>query len=430
MKKIILILTLLACHHFAYCELFFSKQDGDWTDPNTWTNSSGVSRAPLPTDLIVVHHNVVLNGTTPYTHNVGITVDRGGHLTINRPFIFSKSGDQNIEIQIRENSTLEINAAGNNAFTLAEGSILRTLEYGAKLLVKNLVGNNTTGINSIVNNGQIYAHFGLIETSYDIVNNIRVKIFEDAEMKVGTLSDASFIDADYTANPGSQTIVNGHLRIEDDLFIKGATTTVCNDAGGPAIIHMGQDEVQSSIVFSNGATEETSLCKTVTVVREVNPLPIRIISFKVSDNSLTWDVFEERIMGYNIELSSNTESWETIGSIESKGDGRHIYEHKIKQSGYYRLKVLSLEEVEYSSIVYYNGLEIVGFFPNFVQQGSFISFYGEKIIEAVEIINENGIVVQKGALDNNGQLKINQAPGVYIVRTKGNQEQIGRLIVN
>jgi len=401
----------IAFSNIAFGEFYISRADGNWNDLSTWQLSSGVATR-LPNtqegviDEIVILHNVLLDGEGPYTQPGKLSLDNGGNLTITRQFIFSGS-----ELNINSSSTLEItNPDIDEIFIIQPGSVVRPWESGARIIVDNANANT-----SIVNNGNLRIIFGLLYTSSTIINASQVLINPNGQIVTET---------DYIALDNSFTNIQyGDLRIGDDLTIYGTDLAICGQRGR-IIMGMAEDNV---VEYINGQQIPDQICFNIT--EDANPTPVEILSFRVENNTLVWEVYEERITGYEIEISEDAENWAAIGALESRGDGNHTYNFTVHKSGYYRLKVVSIEEAEYSSILFYNGSNEVSFYPSIIRSGKSITFTGEKLIDQVELLNYNGIALQKGKLLN-GKFTVNQVPGIYIVKIQSkNLYKTGKLVV-
>ena len=192
---------------------------------------------------------------------------------------------------------------------------------------------------------------------------------------------------------------------------------------------MGTNE-RNTIILLEGANFEAQRCpgSTVSVMDENGPKPVEIVSFVATDKLLKWDVIEERILGYEIQYSLDLEDWKKTGAIDSKGDGRHQYSYPVALKGYYRLKVLSVEEEKYSHIVYFTGSDEVNFYPNMTTAGSQITFTGHKLIRKIQIYDASGKLI-KAYIPQSEHLIVDIFPGLYIVKIEGQNNVTKRRLI-
>ncbi len=170
---------------------FFSINDGDWHDPNSWSNSgfSGMPSGKVPGEddmvyikdhIITISNNISIKclrvtadeGNTKLIINSDITIDENitfsntpnasigdiiinenGRLTINQDFVLERNnGDKSLQIQIEKDGVLE--TLGDFKITTSGGTDEENkimLNDDAQIIVfKDFILENASGVKSII----------------------------------------------------------------------------------------------------------------------------------------------------------------------------------------------------------------------------------------------------------------------------------------
>lgn len=165
---------------------------------------------------------------------------------------------------------------------------------------------------------------------------------------------------------------------------------------------------------------------------QLTPLPILWLSFNAlldvnSKAALIWQVKEAKIVKYIVERSKDGTTFQTIGSLQSKGDGTNTYtfndDEIISGIWLYRIKQIGIDNsYNYSRIVSLrNGIDnSIAIWPNPASKELNIS--AQKAETAI-ITTISGQVVQKlSLLPGTGKYNISTlSAGIYLLKTSNNR---------
>lgn len=162
------------------------------------------------------------------------------------------------------------------------------------------------------------------------------------------------------------------------------------------------------------------------------PLPIQWLSFDAqldanNKAALSWHVKEAQIAKYMVERSKDGNTFQTIGSIQSKGDGNNTYtfndDEVLSGVWLYRIKQISIDDsYSFSKIVSLRngaGNSIV-LWPNPASEELNISI--KKPTNAVITTIAGQLVMKLSLLPGSGTYNISTLlPGMYLLKTSDNQ---------
>ncbi|WP_027002469.1 BspA family leucine-rich repeat surface protein, partial [Hugenholtzia roseola] len=179
--------------------ILFSRQNGDWNDPNTWSVDAcgGVSSGAIPTqnnNVVICGHIVTLNANSTCND---LTIQTGGTLLT-----------ENFDLDIRGNTinsgTFEDNASGGT--TTFRG----TLTNNRALRVTGAANNSTFRFRGNITNNAAAIEFNLVESISYVFENNPVTITNLATTVGSNMVFGSF-NASGTLN-SNVTIANGTAR--------------------------------------------------------------------------------------------------------------------------------------------------------------------------------------------------------------------------
>ena len=148
MKKIYTLLLAVLISVNLSAITYTSAQNGNWTNPTTWS-PTGV---PVPGDIAIINHAVVLN--TDFAYTVGsITINASGSL------VHDATGRDiwvnGVNASLTNNGTTTI-----RNLLLSIGSYTNTGAFNAKIFANFITANNSAtgvinGVDSMYNDGTI-----------------------------------------------------------------------------------------------------------------------------------------------------------------------------------------------------------------------------------------------------------------------------------
>lgn len=163
-------------------------------------------------------------------------------------------------------------------------------------------------------------------------------------------------------------------------------------------------------------------------VNSTAPLPVEFLSFTGLNISggieLSWETtLEINNKGFEIQYSSDLDSWQDLGFIEGKGPGSQtnsysfLHTAPVKGLNYYRIKQIDVDGVfDFSDMlsIYSAGLESINVYPNPVVDKIFID--GLTLENSrYQILDMRGQIIRKGNLTEN-QLEVSGlAGGMYFL---------------
>lgn len=264
---------------------------------------------------------------------------------------------------------------------------------------------------------------------------------------------------------GASTLVNiandGFWRLESDSITGGSYTVSITDSGiSNALTVATLRSVKRAVGATNWGVEGTAGTNTGTVTKPVvvrtglsllgeyaiagaadNTLPLTSVKFtgdrSGNANNLKWIVSNEiDIKGYELQRSSNGNTFEAIGFISSKATSNQsknlnytfVDNNSISNDAYYRLKQVAKDgSFDYSNVVLVKGLKVSGLvvgnvYPNPVKDllNVTIASSNSKSVKVSitdllgkTVLNTNASLVQG---DNNIQIKLNKlSVGSYTI---------------
>lgn len=199
----------------------------------------------------------------------------------------------------------------------------------------------------------------------------------------------------------------------------------------------GDYDVTLTVTDAAGNTSEDDVVVTVTSAND--PLPLALLYFdgkEVAQQSwLQWEITTEiPVAAFEVEWSTTSNSWETLGAITTKSGVRlYNFWHAKPTNGvnYYRLKQIGVDgKVEYSTVVQIaiEGSKEVVFYPN--PTTGVVSIQSTETIEQITVFDALGqVVVQTSSLSLNQLDLSSQAAGIYFIIIDTTNGQVLKRIV-
>lgn len=179
-------------------------------------------------------------------------------------------------------------------------------------------------------------------------------------------------------------------------------------------------------------------------------LPVTLVSFqaqrKESKVHVSWQTSSEvNASHFEIERSGNGKTWQTMGNVQTNGDGKGIYEHidasPLSNINYYRLKMVDRDgSYSYSRIVSASMMNIiqvlkVSVYPNPVTSGTLTvttSGIGKPDITVYDLLGRKVNAIMQKETKGEIALDVSRLPvGVYMIAIRRGQEYTHqRFVVN
>ena len=163
-------------------------------------------------------------------------------------------------------------------------------------------------------------------------------------------------------------------------------------------------------------------------VNSTAPLPVEFLSFTGSNIStgieLAWETTQEiNNKGFEIQYSTDLDSWQELGFIEGKGAGNQtnsynfLHTAPIKGLNYYRIKQIDVDGVfDFSDMlsIYSSGLESINVYPSPNLGKVFID--GLSLVNSrYQVLDTRGKILKKGDLNENHLDLSDLAGGIYFL---------------
>lgn len=376
----LLFISILSIAQTTYYSRNGATAPRNWNEADSWTlNSDGTGAAasvPGRNDNVII-----LNG-----HNIIVAATNAN----------GSAGESPESIGV-------IDVAGGDEIFPSSAS---TMFYQTGNITVNPGATLTLNVSAILEGTTISE--GTITSSGDIVNLGRLEANAGSSLSIGD---------DFILAGNSETEINISSVGADDIYFDHTSALLCGT--GDLNLTGGGSAIQTY----NGGDESLQVCSDFTINGCPTcpfsgsgsfTLPIDLISFKVTEHQLYWDVYQYEVYAFQIEFSMDAISWESIGQVDSKGDGRKQYYFPVRETGYYRIK--SLEEYpDYSWPVFYRSNEHkLTMYPSRIESGNPLTVQGFDI-NYVTVSNSSGIL-QKEISNNFENIILDMKPGMYIVR--------------
>lgn len=295
------------------------------------------------------------------------------------------------------------------------------------------IKNGSTG-NTIINNILINLHS--FRGSISVSSNSLTNFSSDYNIVVNSMSN----DGGNTTMTLVEWQVLGydtHSMLADallDIFVDTSSGDYHLKVGSQAI-DTGSSSVAGIVLYDldqNSRPQGTDY--DIGAYEYLDPLPIRLLSFKVSIHNqkivLHWQTaMEHNNKGVGIEQSSDGKVWEHIGYVKSKAkygnSNRSLkYTYSVEPPligmNYFRLKQLDYDgQYEYSAIrsVYFSDVESISVYPN--PAINYFNICGLSGGESITIYDNRGRLVRNFTVFHSGSQKISIAElpvGHYIIQ--------------
>ncbi len=234
-------------------------------------------------------------------------------------------------------------------------------------------------------------------------------------------------DADEPASIASRT---------SHVILEKLSGTSSNGTGLPASYTAGTSNITPSSVVWNSSLERWEITFSTTgfsgffVKTNATPLPVTWISFTAALNMenqpvLNWKVNETQVKSYEIQRSQNATNFESIGTVDGKGDGVNSYQfadiNLLTAHTYYRIKQTDFDgSSSHSRIINVMAKSLFSFYPNPVTDVVTITVDQDQVGTKVTVIAADGKVVKQQTIRSQSfSLDVTSLPeGIYLVRTQ------------
>lgn len=290
--------------------------------------------------------------------------------------------------------------------------------------------------------------------SYDLSNNSRRPFTVDwlltpdkgAITVVGnTFEGYESILTPYLEKTYAKLFVSDGARRPLGSILKAVTTEIINSIGNPVVPNVPSYNYN----YTEANALQTMLLgdPSVTILLQNNPLPVELVSFEAkyqNDNlvKIDWSTSSEKNNGsFVIERSYNAKNFETIGSVEGKGDSNEISSYVFYDNAplpgvnYYRLVQIDKDEngnanlgkKTYSRIVSVEMPNNSNFVisPNPSSSNFNIELKGSMILKTWNLIDINGRTIKSSGIGNSVDMS-NKVAGEYIIEIITNNNDVMR----
>lgn len=234
-------------------------------------------------------------------------------------------------------------------------------------------------------------------------------------------------DADEPASIASRT---------SHVILEKLSGTSSNGTGLPASYTAGTSNITPSSVVWNSSLERWEITFSTTgfsgffVKTNATPLPATWISFTAALNMenqpvLNWKVNETQVKSYEIQRSQNATNFESIGTVDGKGDGVNSYQftdiNLLTSHTYYRIKQTDLDgSTSHSRMIAVRPKSLFSFYPNPVTDVVTITVDQDQVGTKLTVIAADGKVVKQQTIRSQSfSLDVTSLPeGIYLVRTQ------------
>jgi len=221
-----------------------------------------------------------------------------------------------------------------------------------------------------------------------------------------------------------------------NVILEKLTGTSNNGTGLPASYTAGTSNITPSSVFWNSSLGRWEITFSTTgfsgffVKTNTTPLPVSWISFtgtlnKENQPVLNWKVNETQVKSYEIQRSQNATNFETVGTVDAKGNGMNTYQFTdiipLVSNTYYRIKQTDFDgSSSHSRIINIMTKSLFSFYPNPVTDVVTITVDKDQVGTKVTVIAADGKVVKQQTIRSQSfSMDVTSLPkGIYLIRTQ------------
>ncbi len=430
MRLVVMVVVSSVVSIGAFAQNYTSLNNGSWTAPANWSNTSGWGTATPPTDgsqgsgTISVNHNVTIagnynSGSATLNISSGKTLTINGNMTVGGGSTINISGNLVVTGNITLNADFNILPGGsvtvNGSMFVASSNYLNigTNVAGppyADLIIKtNLVQQNSGDV-TVNRNGRV-AVFGNVTDSGN--GGTFLKVNNGGQM---------YVNGNIGYSGGGSDIVNNNTVSPYGLYVNGTTS----NTGGGATTTSNK---------GNKTTMQTTNPTFYSWVAAIpgSPLPVTLVFFQVkrvsaSGVELAWATASEKNFDYFVvESSEDGVQFTSVGRVNGHGNSevRNDYSFvvanpKIGRS-YYRLKSVDFDgytEIFHVVTANYEAAKSVAIFPNPVVDSNLnVNFNYDVEGAIVSITDMSGMEVARYTINGSENLlTLSLDPGTYVVK--------------